>query len=67
MRNWISDPRHVFVGHTEAAEFQPGSRARLRKMAGELGYIRKGLEIINDECGRPVYEVFRFKPARSER
>lgn len=63
MRGWISDPRHVFVGHTEAAEFQPGSRARLRKMAGELGYTPDGLQVIKDECGRPVYEVFRFKPA----
>ncbi|HWQ55619.1 MAG TPA: hypothetical protein VN442_18170 [Bryobacteraceae bacterium] len=67
VRNWISDPRHIFVGHTEAAEFQPGSRARLRKMAGELGYTPDGLEIIKDECGRPVYEVFRFKPACLER
>jgi hypothetical protein len=67
VRHWISDPNHVFVGHTEKFEYRAGAGERLRKLAAELGYERADVKTIEDECGRPVYEVYRFRPSPAPR
>jgi hypothetical protein len=61
LREWISGPGDIFVGHTAGREFNPGSSARLRRFAEENGYASETLAVVRDSFGRPTYEVFRFR------
>ena len=56
----ISEPRNLFLAHTEAYENFPGRSARLVKIAGESGYRREMLKIGSDGYGRDFFEVYRF-------
>lgn len=59
----LSDPHNLFVGHMEKREVFPGTHQHLDRAAAERG-LRKDLErVINDSNGRPVFELFRFRPA----
>jgi hypothetical protein len=60
IRDRISNPRHIFVGHTEGNEFFTGVSARLQALAAESGYRKELLTVIPDRNGRPIFEVFRF-------
>jgi hypothetical protein len=60
VRHWVTDPAHIFVGHTEGNEFFPGSRKNLLTTAESLGLRREMLQVIHDRHGRAMFEVFRF-------
>jgi hypothetical protein len=60
----ISEAGAVFAGHADDAELFTGVNAKLRAFAAEAGYRREMLAEISDRNGRPIFEVFRFEPAR---
>ncbi len=59
----ISGPDNVFVGHTKRFEFFKDTTPKLVKLASEAGYRREDLALIWDHYGRPVFEIYRFRPA----
>ena len=59
----ISDPANVFIAHTKAYEFFPGSHEKLVKFAADAGFRAETIQIVPDNYGRRVYEVYRFKRA----
>ena len=67
-RQWalsqISDPRYVFLTHTEGNESFPGVTARFVKFAESQGFRRVDRRLFADSNGRSTVEVFRF--ARGE-
>ena len=67
VREWLAEPNHVFVGHTESREVYPGTRARMRALAAECGYQPEAVRVIADGRGRPVFEIYRFKPSPAPR
>jgi hypothetical protein len=56
----ISSPDNVFIAHTREYEFFTGVNDRLLKFAGEAGFQPQTIEVIPDNYGRRVYEVYRF-------
>lgn len=59
----VSDPDHIFVGHTKNFEFFP-SGEMIVKAAEAQGYRQEMLTVIPDSWGRPTYEVYRFQAAQ---
>jgi hypothetical protein len=59
----ISDESGVFLVHTKSYEFFPGYSDKLVKYAEAAGYRREDLAAISDRNGRPVYQVYRLRPA----
>ncbi len=64
IRQWIASPENLFVGHTEGNEFFTGVSKRLVVAAAESGLRKDLLKTIADSTGRPMFELFRFVPAR---
>lgn len=62
----ISAPDAVFVGHTQGNEVAPGINARLESLAQADGYRKEVLQVIADRNGRPIFEVYRFRPISAE-
>ncbi|HWQ56290.1 MAG TPA: glycosyltransferase family 39 protein [Bryobacteraceae bacterium] len=60
VRTWVSDPGHIFIGHTEGNEFFTGSRKNLLDTAAGLGFRPEFLHVVPDRHGRRIFEVFRF-------
>lgn len=60
IRQRVSNPDNLFIGHTEGREFFTGHRARLAGMARDFGYRPEVLQVISDRNGRPTFEVYRF-------
>jgi hypothetical protein len=56
----ISDPSHVFAGHTGPFRVFARAEERLAALAREGGYERVLLETITDANGRAAFEIFRF-------
>jgi 4-amino-4-deoxy-L-arabinose transferase-like glycosyltransferase len=57
----ISNPDHVFVGHTAELEEFKGVSDHLSRSARSAGYEPVHLETVCDGNGRPVFEIFRFR------
>ena len=60
VHTWVSEPTHIFVGHTEGNEFFPNARKNLLAAAESFGLRREMIQVVNDRHGRPIFEVFRF-------
>jgi 4-amino-4-deoxy-L-arabinose transferase-like glycosyltransferase len=58
----LTDPDNIYVAHTRAYEMFEGSLAKFLKYAGEMGYAPELIQTVDDSLGRPVYEIYRFKP-----
>ncbi len=54
---------HVFVSFVDGAEQFAGVNARLAALAAEAGYTKQPLRTVEDRNGRPVFQIFRFRPA----
>jgi 4-amino-4-deoxy-L-arabinose transferase-like glycosyltransferase len=59
----ISNPRHVFLTHTEGNESFPGVTARFVAFAEANGFRRFGHRVFADTNGRKTVEVFQFEKA----
>lgn len=64
IRDWISSPDHIFIGHTEGNEFFPGSHSRLQAAAENAGYRKELIRVISDRNGRAIFQVFRFNESQ---
>ena len=62
-QNMVRPPNHVFILHTDPYEVFAGVNARLRRMLDAYGYRKEMLNVVLDSNGRPVFEVFRIRPA----
>ena len=60
VRSQVSNPAHLFVGHTAGNEFFPGATAKLETAAASLGYRRELLRTVTDSRGKPLFEIYRF-------
>ncbi|MBZ5728880.1 MAG: glycosyltransferase family 39 protein [Acidobacteriia bacterium] len=54
----------LFIGRFKEAEVFRGVTEKTVRLAAETGYARQMVAAIGDRYGRPVFEVFRFAPAR---
>jgi len=59
-----ADPEAIFVGRAKAVEVFQGATDKMVKIAADAGYARQSIAAISDHYGRPIFEVFRFVPAR---
>lgn len=57
----LSDPKTLFVTHTEGREAFVGVRQKLIAFAAEKGYRDEVLEVIKDRHGVPIFEIHEFK------
>jgi hypothetical protein len=55
-----SEAGGLFIGHTPELEIQPGTGKKFEQAAAAFGFRKELLETINDRCGRPTFEVYRF-------
>jgi 4-amino-4-deoxy-L-arabinose transferase-like glycosyltransferase len=58
----LADREALVVGHLPEREFQRGSGAALERLARERGFRKELLRTVADRNGRPVFEVYRFRP-----
>jgi len=61
----MADPANLFIAHTKEFEFFPRAKQNLARLAAESGYFRETVAVIPDSYGRPVFELYRFRAARS--
>jgi hypothetical protein len=66
-RNVVSEPDNCYIAHTAGSEFFPGQRQALSRFAAQQGFREEILSVISDRHGRPVFELFRYVPAGTER
>ncbi len=57
----IQDPANVFIAHTKEYEFFPGHSAKLIEYAKGAGLAAEMLQVVPDNYGRNVYEVYKFR------
>lgn len=50
----------LFVGYSGARKVFPQAEQLLFQVAGQAGYRREVLKVVQDSHGRPVFEVYRF-------
>lgn len=65
-RKYLQTPGLVIVGHLEGHEELTGVNARLMALAQRNGYRKELIHIVEDTHARPVFEVFRLVPTRSD-
>jgi hypothetical protein len=65
VRQMISEPGNLFIGHTTEFEVFKGNQQRLLKFAADEGYTRAVIVLVPDSRGRNVYEVYSFQKAVS--
>jgi hypothetical protein len=58
----LTDPGGLFVGHVQGREFFPRLEQDLEAEARTSGYHKELIQTVADSNGRPVFEVFRFRP-----
>jgi hypothetical protein len=64
----MADGRNIYISHIPGAEVFARENERFRTIARDNGYRRDILRVIHDGRGRPVFEVYRLRPAdRPER
>jgi len=59
----IVDRNGLFVDHTPALEEFRGAAVRLEAVARLDGYQKVPVRTVADRNGRPIFQVFRFRPA----
>jgi len=59
----IADPDGVLVTHVAGREVFQGVRERLERDAVSTGYEKHLIRTIDDSNSRPVFELWRFRPA----
>ena len=59
----LAEPGAIWVDHVTDREEFHGVGANLDRFAAGAGYRRELLNTVPDSNGRPVFEVFRFKPS----
>jgi len=62
LKQMIASPGYLFINHTKDYEFFQGVNDKLVQYAADSGYDRKVDAVIADRNGRPVYEVYQFRP-----
>jgi hypothetical protein len=62
LRAMLSDTSAIWLGHAAGREAFPGVDAHLERFAFMAGYRRELIRTIADSNGRPVFEIFRFRP-----
>jgi len=58
----LSDTSAIWLGHVPGREAFQGVNAHLERFASMAGYRREPIRTIADSNGRPVFEIFRFRP-----
>jgi len=67
LTHMVSDPSHVILAHTPAAEQFRGVNESVIQRAEKLGYAKQTIRVVGDGFGRDVFEVYRFVKARESR
>jgi len=67
LRYWLSQPRTIFVGHTQGKEMLPAVNTSLDVFTRENQYERDMLDIVADRNGRAIFEVFEYRRRACER
>jgi hypothetical protein len=65
-RKYLQTPGLVIVGHVDGNEQLTGVNARLMALAQRYGYRKQLIHIVEDTHSRPVFEVFRLVPTKSD-
>jgi Dolichyl-phosphate-mannose-protein mannosyltransferase len=60
LAHMVSDPSHIILAHTRAAEQFRGVNEGVIERAQKLGYTKQTIRIVGDGFGRDVFEVYRF-------
>lgn len=63
LRTMLADTNAIWLGHVTGREAFEGVNAHLEQFASKAGYQRELLRTVTDSNGRPVYEIFRFRPS----
>jgi len=58
----LGDRGAVFLGHVPGKVYFEGVGARLERFAATKGLRKEVMQVVDDSNGRPMFEVFRFKP-----
>jgi hypothetical protein len=64
LTHMVSDPSHMILAHTPAAEQFRGVNEIVLQRAEKLGYAKQTIRVVGDGFGRDVFEVYRFVRAR---
>jgi len=62
LRTMLSDSGALWVDHVASREAFHGVGATLEKLASAAGFRRELVRTVADSNGRPVFEIFRFRP-----
>jgi hypothetical protein len=62
LRAMLADTSALWLGHAPGREAFPGMEAHLERFASTAGYQRELIDTVADSNGRPVFEIFRFRP-----
>jgi hypothetical protein len=63
LTHMVSDPSHIILAHTPAAEQFRGVNESVIQRAEKLGYAKQTIRVVGDGFGRDVFEVYRFVSA----
>jgi len=58
----FSESEALFVDHVQEREEWVGVRDRVERAAHASGFRKDVIQVISDSNGRPVFEIFRFRP-----
>jgi hypothetical protein len=58
----LADTDGIWLGHVNGHEDFQGVNARLQRFASMAGYRREPIRTVADSNGRPIFEIFRFRP-----
>jgi hypothetical protein len=62
LRAMLADKDAIWLGHANGHEDFPAVNAHLQRFAAMAGYDREPIRTIADSNGRPIFEIFRFRP-----
>jgi 4-amino-4-deoxy-L-arabinose transferase-like glycosyltransferase len=62
LRAMLADTSAIWLGHAAGREAFRGVEAHLERFASTAGYQRELIRTVADSNGRPVFEIFRFRP-----
>jgi hypothetical protein len=64
LETMASNAGALFLNHVPSLQYLKGADERLEAVARARGYARRDLLTIEDSCGRPQFELFRFERYR---
>ncbi len=62
LREMLADKDAIWLGHANGHEDFPAVNTHLQRFAAMAGYDREPIQTIADSNGRPIFEIFRFRP-----